>query len=90
MSIPKEVKQWIRDLCNGDTSVSVGHMMGHFNENIDNVELEKVLYLIRRNKTVVEYTGTDKLRCEKVAQFVASVISERVIDTFDSAAYPGD
>lgn len=50
-----EIKSWIQNLCMGNTTVKVGHMMGNFPEGINTQTLEEVMALIRNNNTVAKF-----------------------------------
>jgi hypothetical protein len=85
-----DIQEWITSFCAGTTYVRVGHMMCSSNENIKTQTLEESLCLIREHEPVQLYINNDPVKCQEVAQFVASIISNKVITTFKSAVYYGD
>lgn len=94
--IPLDVQEWIRGMVNGETTISVGHMMFASNENFRTESFEEGLYLLRSCGPVKEWlteeiTATEyKSRIWTIRNFVADTIRDAVIDTFDTAKYLGD
>lgn len=88
--MPLELQSWIADLCHGRTAISVGHRMFSVNENISNIPVEQLMYLIRASSKVAAYVGGDETRQQQVAAYVAECISQFVLAKFRTAQYPGD
>jgi hypothetical protein len=89
-SLPVELQTWIADLCQGRATISVGHRMSSSNENIDNIPVENLLYLIRTSAAVTQYVGDDEARRQSIALYVADCVSQYVLTKFRNAQYPGD
>jgi hypothetical protein len=89
-AIPSNLRTWISDFCASRTSVSVGHRMFAADENVGNIPLPNALYLIRKYVPVAQFIGDDPERRKLIAKYVAAVIAEQVVATFETANYPGD
>jgi hypothetical protein len=89
-SIPAELRSWIADLCQGRAAISVGHRMFAVDENISNIPVEELMYLIRTSAAVKEFVGADESRQQLIAVHVAECISQHVLARFTTARYPGD
>jgi hypothetical protein len=89
-NLTTEIKSWIENFCLGNTTVSVGHLMGTFNEGINTQTLEEVMASIRNNKHVAEFIKQNDNGLNIITNEVVINITKFIQAKFATAKYYGD